>query len=102
MYDFPDSFPNLQVTQIHLWRRGVRAITTAQLHSTKPELRYCAGSNPACYVSKIRDGVDLWQWSRLEIRLNASLRSTIPQKKKKKKKKSTKQFSGRRVTSFFL
>ena len=23
-------------------------ITTAQLHSTKPELRFCTGSNPAC------------------------------------------------------
>ena len=64
-----------------LWCRGIVVITTAQLHSTKPELRFCAGSNPACRVSEIRDGEDLWQWSRLEIRLNAFLRSTIPQKK---------------------
>ena len=28
-------------------RRGVVVITTAQLHSTKPELTFCAGSNPA-------------------------------------------------------
>ena len=55
-------------------------ITTAQLHSSKPELRFCAGSNPARGVSEIRDGEDLWQWSRLEIRLNAFRRSTIPQK----------------------
>ena len=55
-------------------------ITTAQLHSTKPELRFCVGSNPACGVSEICDGEDLWQWSRLEIRLNAFRRSTIPQK----------------------
>ena len=55
-------------------------ITTAQVHSTKPELRFCAGSNPARRVSAIRDGEDLWQWSRLEIRLNAFRRSTIPQK----------------------
>ena len=41
------------------WRRGVVVITTAQLHSTKPELRFCAGSNPACGVSEIRDGEDL-------------------------------------------
>ena len=27
-----------------IWRRGVVVITTAQLHSTKPELRFCAGS----------------------------------------------------------
>ena len=55
-------------------------MTTVQLHSTKPELRFCAGSNPARGVSEIRDGEDLWQWSRLEIRLNPFRRSTIPQK----------------------
>ena len=44
-------------------------ITAAQLHSTKPELRFCTGSNPACGVSEIRDREDLWQWSQLEIRL---------------------------------
>ena len=37
---------------------GVVVIATAQLHSTKPELRFCAGSNPACDVSEIRDGED--------------------------------------------
>ena len=63
-----------------LWRHGVVVITTAQFHSTKPELRYCAGSNPARGVSEICDGEDLWQWSRLEIKLNALRRSTIPQK----------------------
>ena len=31
-----------------MWRRGAVVISTAQLHSIKPELRYCAGSNPAC------------------------------------------------------
>ena len=50
---------------ISLWCRGVVVITTAQLHSTKPELRFCAGSNPARDVSEIRDGEDIWQWSRL-------------------------------------
>ena len=34
-------------------------IATAQLHSTKLELRFCAGSNPARGVSEIRDGEDL-------------------------------------------
>ena len=63
-----------------LWLRGVVVITTAQLHSTKPKLRFCAGSKPACGVSEIRDGEDLWQWSRLEIRLDVFRRSTIPQK----------------------
>ena len=42
-----------------LWLRGVVVITTAQLHSTKPKLRFCAGSKPACGVSEIRDGEDL-------------------------------------------
>ena len=54
-------------------------ITTAQLYS-KPELRFYTGSNPARDVSEIHDGENLWQWSRLEIRLNAFRRSTIPQK----------------------
>ena len=39
--------------------RGVVVITTAQLHATKSELRFCAGSNPAHSVSEIRDGEDL-------------------------------------------
>ena len=43
----------------YLWWRDVVVITTAQLHSTKPELRFCAGSNPARGVSEIRDGEDL-------------------------------------------
>ena len=34
-------------------RRGIMVITTAHLHSTKPELRFCAGSNPARGVSEI-------------------------------------------------
>ena len=57
-------------------------ITTTQLRLSKPELRFCLrrGSNPARGVSEIRDGEDLWQWSQLEIRLNAFRRSTIPQK----------------------
>ena len=42
-----------------LWRLGVVVITTTQLHSTKPELRFCAGSNPARGVSEIRGGEDL-------------------------------------------
>ena len=54
-------------------------MTTPQLHSTKPELRFFAGSNPASSVSEICDGEDLWQWSWLEIRLNAFCQ-TIPEK----------------------
>ena len=65
---------------VNWWRCGVVVITTAQLHSTTPELRFCAGSNPARSVSEIRDGEDLWQFSLLEIRLITFRRSTIPQK----------------------
>ena len=75
-----DYFKNSVFPSPISWRCGVVVITTAQLHSTKPELRFCAGSNPARGVSEIRDGEDPWQWSRLEIKLNAFRRSTIPQK----------------------
>ena len=45
-----------------MWCCDVVVITTAQLHSMKPELRFCVGSNPAHGVSsEIRDGEDLWQ-----------------------------------------
>ena len=54
-------------------------VVEIQLHSTKPELRFCAGSNPA-RVSEICDGEDLWQWSSLEIKLNAFRWSNILQK----------------------
>ena len=63
-----------------MWHTGVVGNATAQLHITKPELRFCAGSKLAGGVSEICDGEDLWQWSRLEIRLNAFRRSTIQQK----------------------
>ena len=52
--------------------------STDQLYSTKPEL--LASLNPAWGVSKICNGENLWQWSRLEIRLLSFLRSTMPQK----------------------
>ena len=39
--------------------RGVVVITTTQLHSTKPELRFCVISNPGRGVSEIRYGEDL-------------------------------------------
>ena len=42
-----------------MWHHGVVVITTAQLHSTKPELRFCAGSNAARGMSEIRDGENL-------------------------------------------
>ena len=62
------------------WRHGVVVIITAQLHLTKPELKFCAGLNPARGVLEIRDSEDLSQWSRLEIRPTTFWWSTIPQK----------------------
>ena len=64
-----------------LWRHGVVVITTAQLHSSKPEFRFsCTGSNPVRGVLEIHDGEDLQQWSQLEIMLIAFRRSTVLQK----------------------
>ena len=42
-----------------LMRRGVVVIITAQFHSTKPELKFCVGSNPVRGVLETRDGEDL-------------------------------------------
>ena len=56
-----NSFMTLHMVHDHM-RRGGRCavvITIAQLHSTKPELRFCASSNPACGVSEIRNSKDL-------------------------------------------
>ena len=41
------------------YRHVVVIITNAQLHSTKPELKFCASSKPARGVLEIRDGEDL-------------------------------------------
>ena len=35
------------------WRYGVAVNTTAQIHATKSELRFCTGSNPARNVLEI-------------------------------------------------
>ena len=43
----------------HNNRCGVMVITTAQLHSTKSDLRLCTGSNPAHDVSEIYNGENL-------------------------------------------
>ena len=55
-------------------------ITTTHLPPTKSEFRYCVGSNPVCGVLEIREGEDLQQWSRIEIKMNAVHRSAIPHK----------------------
>ena len=40
------------VNIVYSRRRSVVVITTAQLHSTKPELRFCAALNPPGGMSK--------------------------------------------------
>ena len=60
------------------WLRAVEVATNAKRHSSKPELTFCARSNPARNVSEIRDGEDPIEWSRLEIRLKVFLCSTTP------------------------
>ena len=42
-----------------LCANGVVVITAAQIHSNKPELRFCTDSNPVRDFSEIRDGEDL-------------------------------------------
>ena len=41
--------------------RGALTISTAQLHSTSPELRFCGDSKPARGVSEIRNNENLLQ-----------------------------------------
>ena len=53
------------------WRCGVAVITTTQLHATKSELRFCAGSNPASSVSEICNDEKLWQQPRQELSLSS-------------------------------
>ena len=48
---------NVSVNVFRGYRRVV-VVTTEKFHSTKPELRFCAGSNPARNLSEIRDGED--------------------------------------------
>ena len=62
------------------WPCSVVIITTAKLHLTKPELRFCAGSYLTCSITEICNGENLSQFSQLEIRLKAFRRSTISQK----------------------
>ena len=42
-----------------MWRRGVLVIITAQLHSSNPKLRFCAGTSPAYGVSEICDSENI-------------------------------------------
>ena len=59
---------------------GVAFVTTAQLHSTNPELRFSAGSNPALAVSEIRKDKDLSQLITVGNKDKRFCRSPIQQK----------------------
>ena len=50
--------------------------TIALLHSTKPELKFCAGLNPSRGVEVYDDEI-LWKQSRSETMLNAFHRPAI-------------------------
>ena len=63
-----------------LWRSSAAVNTAGQIYLTKHKLRFCASTNPTGGVSKICDGHNLQQCSRLEIRLIVFCRSTITQK----------------------
>ena len=62
------------------WRHGLEVNTTAQLHSTKPGLRFCTGLNPAGGLLEIYDGENLWPWSPLGKRFSTFCQSIISQK----------------------
>ena len=57
-------------------RRRVVVITAVKFHSTRPELRFCAGLNSANGMSEIHDGEDILKGTRLTV----FPPSTIPQK----------------------
>ena len=56
---FPFDLPGDRQFSCHIPCFFVLVITISQLHSTKSELRFCAGSNPARRVSENLDGEDL-------------------------------------------
>ena len=71
--------PNAElILKIALFSLIIRLYTTAQLHSIKPDFRFCADLFPPRCVSEIRDGEDIWRC--LEIKLKAFRWSITPQK----------------------
>ena len=49
----------IELDSVWIFPGSILVASTAQLHSSKPELKFSAGSNLACGVSEIRDGEDL-------------------------------------------
>ena len=56
--DYAEIEKHVSINVFRGYRRVV-VVTAAKRHSTKPELRFCAGSNPACSLLEIRDSEDL-------------------------------------------
>ena len=59
LYEFIKIFNKYLTNIFPKWRHDAVVIITTQLHSTKPELSFCAGLNTARVVLQIRDGEDL-------------------------------------------
>ena len=55
---FKFKMPSNLLSQV-MWGRGVVVITTTQLRSTNPELRFCTGSNSTRGESEIHNDEDL-------------------------------------------
>ena len=53
------NYKNSQKTSQQLYVAPCSSFTTTKLHSTKPELRFCAGSNPACRMLEVCNGGNL-------------------------------------------
>ena len=52
---------SLSIKEIYGRYKDIRRaiVVTAQINSTKPEVKFCTGSNSACGVSEIHDGENL-------------------------------------------
>ena len=54
-----DTFDAVIFLKMALFSLIIRLYNTSQLHSIKPDFRFCADLNPARSVSEIRDGEDI-------------------------------------------
>ena len=45
------------------WCRGVEFLTVTKVQWTKPQVRFCAGSNPVLSVLEVCECENFWPWS---------------------------------------